>query len=271
MASTADSIDPCPVMMATSARGSISLIFRSKSVPERLGSFKSVTTISGGAVSTDTSAASAVSASAQTKIQALADRHAQAADALFVIHDQKAKSRLFLHGFPMVFSTAARSSWTRKGFSTHGVPSCASKAMVSALAVSPVINTIRAASSGRCRRTQSCRSAPLIPPGVRKSEITPRKSFVASNRKPSAADGDGTTSYPRRSSAVRRNAATDGSSSITRIRGLACVAALFAAVMARSPSPAIRLLAPPPEAAPQTCSRCRPHCFARRFRLDARE
>ena len=137
------------------------------------------------------------------KIQSLAHRHAQAANALFIVYNQKAKARFFFHGFPMVFSTAASSSWTRKGFSTHGVPSCASSAMVSALAVSPVINTIRDASSGRWRRTQSCKSAPLIPPGVRKSETTPRKSLVANSRNPSAADGDGTTSYPRLSSAVR--------------------------------------------------------------------
>ena len=50
------------------------------------------------------------------EIQALADGHAKPADALLVIHDQKAKSRFVLHGFPMVFSTAARSSLDAEGF-----------------------------------------------------------------------------------------------------------------------------------------------------------
>ncbi len=44
------------------------------------------------------------------EIQTLAHRHAEAADALFIVHDQKAKPRLVFHGFPMVFSTAAISS-----------------------------------------------------------------------------------------------------------------------------------------------------------------
>src|ERR1700683_59897 len=205
------------------------------------------------------------------ELQTLSHSHTKPADTLFVVDDQKAKARFFFHGLPMVLSTAAKSSWTRKGFSTHGVPSCASNARVSALAVSPVINTIRDASSGRWRRTQSCRSAPLIPPGVRKSETTPRNLLVASNRSPSAADGDGTTSYPRLSRAVRMNAATDGSSSITRIRGLDWTAALSWAVMARSRRAAIPPLGRRSAASRQTCSRFRPNCSVRGFRLDVRE
>ena len=53
-------------------------------------------------------------------------------------------------------------------FPTHEMPACASSATVSELAVSPVIKIIRAAISGRWRLSQSCTSAPVMPPGVRK-------------------------------------------------------------------------------------------------------
>ena len=72
------------------------------------------------------------------------------------------------------------------------MPACASSATVSVLAVSPVIKIIRVATSGRCRFSHSCTSAPVIPPGVRKSEITPRKSLVARISSPSAALGAST-------------------------------------------------------------------------------
>src|SRR5580704_4488227 len=87
------------------------------------------------------------------KVETLADGHAQAADALFIVHDQKAEARFVPHGLPIVFSTASRNSRTRNGFSTHGVPSCCKSRIVSALAVSPVMKIIREASSGRWRRT----------------------------------------------------------------------------------------------------------------------
>ena len=109
MASTADSIEPCPVMMATSVRGSASLILRSRSVPERLGSFKSVTTISGGAVSSRFERRFGRFRLRAREIQALADGHAQPANALLVVHDQEAKSRFIFHGLPVIFSTAALS------------------------------------------------------------------------------------------------------------------------------------------------------------------
>ena len=96
--------------MATSARGSSSLIFRSKSVPERLGQLQ---------VGDDNVGRLRLNRGERgfgrfrfgaNEIQALADGHAQPANTLFIIHDQKPESRFIPHGLPMVFSTAASSS-----------------------------------------------------------------------------------------------------------------------------------------------------------------
>src|ERR1700675_4064742 len=76
------------------------------------------------------------------KTDSLADRHAQAAYVLFVVHDQKMKFEFVFHGFPIVFSITSMSCWIRKGFSTTGVCARASISRVSALAVSPVMKTM---------------------------------------------------------------------------------------------------------------------------------
>src|SRR5207253_6766231 len=92
------------------------------------------------------------------------------------IYDQKADFQIITHcGFPNVFSTTEINCWTRKGFSTQGAPVWRRVSTVSSLATSPVINTIRETSSGRCRAIQVWTSAPLTPPGVRMSETMPRK------------------------------------------------------------------------------------------------
>src|ERR1039458_8884726 len=83
-----------------------------------------------------------------------ADRHAEFADTLLVIDDQKANAKIVVHtgsrcAFPMVISTVARRSCTRKGFSTQGAPVSRKMATVSSFTISPVINTMRLDNSGR--------------------------------------------------------------------------------------------------------------------------
>ena len=97
-------------MMATSVRGSSSLIFRSKSVPERLGQLQIGDDHVGRLGFNRRERGFGGFGFGANEIQALADGHAQAANTLLVIHDQKAKSRFVPHGLPMVFSTAAISS-----------------------------------------------------------------------------------------------------------------------------------------------------------------
>src|SRR6185437_14175073 len=63
MACTAVSMEPCPVMMATSQRGNSSLSRGRNSSPVMLGIMRSQRTMSGAAVSRQASAASALSAS----------------------------------------------------------------------------------------------------------------------------------------------------------------------------------------------------------------
>jgi len=63
IASTADSIDPCPVMMTTSVAGRRDLIWRSRSAPDRLGNRRSAMTMSGVTAGLRANAASALSAS----------------------------------------------------------------------------------------------------------------------------------------------------------------------------------------------------------------
>src|SRR4029077_12771598 len=105
--------------------------------------------------------------------QRVSDRHAQAADALFVIHHQQSCFHLVAHGFPNVFSTIDISCCTRKGFSMHGVPLCARNACVSLFAVSPLMRMMRAFNSGRFFWIQLWTSAPFTAPGIRMSDITP--------------------------------------------------------------------------------------------------
>ncbi len=78
------------------------------------------------------------------------DGHTEAADALLIIYNQKADAQFVAHGFPKVLSTTEMSCWTRKGFSTQGVPLRSSKAIVSVLAVSPLMRIMRERSWGRC-------------------------------------------------------------------------------------------------------------------------
>ena len=83
-------------------------------------------------------------------------RHAQLPYALLVIHDEQANSQIVVHSaFPMVFSTTEMNCCTRNGFSTQGAPVCCKVATVSSLAISPVMNTMRDASSGRFLATQA--------------------------------------------------------------------------------------------------------------------
>ena len=137
---------------------------------------------------------SAVGLGAQ-EAERLPYRHAELADALLVIHYQQANSQIFAahNAFPIVFSTTEINCRTRKGFSTQGAPVLRSVSTVSSLAMSPVMNTIREASSGRLRATQAWTSAPLTPPGVRISETTPRKLPDSSSRSASAPDSLQTT------------------------------------------------------------------------------
>src|ERR1700756_4421342 len=135
--------------------------------------------------------------------------HAERADALLVIHHQQANAQFFVgmmlprlivaaefltairmthKAFPIVFSTTEMNWRTRNGFSTQGAPVLRRVSTVSSLAISPVMNTIREASSGRFFAIQACTSAPFTPPGVRMSETTPRKCPDSRRRKASTPD-----------------------------------------------------------------------------------
>src|SRR5216683_761249 len=80
-----------------------------------------------------------------------ADGNAEAADGLLVIDNQQSDAEVLSHeaALPKVCSTTEMKSWTRNGFSTQGAPVRRSVAAVSSLAISPVMNTSREASSGR--------------------------------------------------------------------------------------------------------------------------
>src|SRR6267143_4293976 len=154
----------------------------------------------------------------------------------------------------------------------HGAPLFAKNDCVSLLAVSPLINIIRALSSGRFFWIQACTSAPFTAPGIRMSEITPAYCPFESRCNPSAPDAASTTAYPLRSSAARRNAITDGSSSISRI---GCWPAALAVGRLIGPplSPPLqrgRLLSPP-ESAQQTCFPRLLHCSSIESRRRAHE
>src|SRR5208337_2239994 len=86
----------------------------------------------------------------------LADGHAQAADGLLVIDNQQSDAEV-CHGvtLPMVCWTTEMNSRTRNGFSTQGAPVRRRVAAVSSLAMSPVMNTRREASSGRLAAIQA--------------------------------------------------------------------------------------------------------------------
>src|SRR4029077_11941110 len=128
------------------------------------------------------------------KSEGLTHGHAELADTLLVVNDQKADTQVIAHSaFPMVFCTTEMNCWTRNGFSTHGTPVSRRVATVSSLAISPVMKIMRDASSGRFRTTQAWTSAPFTPPGVRISETTPRNSPPSSRRRPSAPDSVQTT------------------------------------------------------------------------------
>src|SRR5271157_1244078 len=90
------------------------------------------------------------------KTERFADRHAQAADGLLVIDDQQSNAEVG-HGatLPMVCWTTEINSRTRNGFSTQGAPVRRRVAAVSSLAMSPVMNTRREASSGRLTAIQA--------------------------------------------------------------------------------------------------------------------
>src|SRR5207245_285463 len=72
-------------------------------------------------------------------------------------------------------------------------------------------------SSGRFFWIQACTSAPFTAPGMRMSEITPEYFPPLSMFNPSAPDAALATAYPWRSSAARRKAVTEGSSSMSRM------------------------------------------------------
>src|SRR6266478_2088276 len=147
----------------------------------------------------------------------------------------------------------------------HGVPLCARNACVSLFAVSPLIKIMRAFNSGRFFCIQPCTSAPFTAPGMRMSEITPAYLPFESRCNPSAPDEAFTTAYPRRSSAARRKAITEGSSSISKIgppvHSAFCV--LIGPLLSTPQPPA----QPPllPEYAPQKCFPLPPHCSSTEF------
>src|SRR5713226_2654816 len=91
------------------------------------------------------------------KAERLADGHAKAADGLLVIDNQQTDTEVMSHeaALPMVCSTTEMNSWTRNGFSTQGAPVRRRVAAVSSLAISPVMNTSREASSGRLSAIQA--------------------------------------------------------------------------------------------------------------------
>src|SRR5208337_5461595 len=203
------------------------------------------------------------------KSQRAANGHAQASDALLVINHHQFNFQVVAHGFPKVFSTIVISFCTRKGFSRQGVALLASNDCVSLLAVSPLINIIRLLNSGRFLRIHSCTSAPLMDPGMRMSEITPANAPASNCFKPAAPEDACTTLYPRRSSAARTKALTEGSSSITRI--VAAGRGITLAVISPPLSQPLRgLFLWPPAGAPQTCSRFHLHCSSKEFLRRAR-
>src|SRR5262245_57175836 len=92
------------------------------------------------------------------------------------------------------------------------------------------------------------------------SEITPAYFPLESCFSPCSPEEASTTVYPRRSSAARKNAITEGSSSISRIGRLGDTAgcALIAPTPWQPPRPVHSPL--PPESAQQRCFRRRLHC-----------
>src|SRR5580704_1179419 len=103
------------------------------------------------------------------------------------------------------------------------------------------------------------------------SDITPAYRPFESRSNPSAPEAAFTTAYPLRSSAARKNATTDGSSSITRIgppvHNADCT--LTGSPLSRPPRPA--KLPSPPELAPQTYSPHLPHYSSTESPRHARE
>src|SRR5207248_10866973 len=82
--------------------------------------------------------------------ESLPNRHAEPANALLIVHNQEPDTQVIAHSaFPMIFSITEINCCTRNGFSTQGAPVFCSVSTVSSLAISPVMKTIRAASSGR--------------------------------------------------------------------------------------------------------------------------
>src|SRR5579883_889609 len=109
------------------------------------------------------------------KAQGLPHGDAQAADALLVVNNQQADAKVFAHSvFFNDTATTEMNCCTRKGFSTQGAPVRRRVSTVCSLAMSPVMNTRRAASCGRWAAIQAWTSAPLTPPGVTMSETMPR-------------------------------------------------------------------------------------------------
>src|SRR5208283_3002556 len=201
--------------------------------------------------------------------QRTANRHAQPADALLIVHNQKFNSQIVAHGFPNVVSTMEISSWTRNGFSMQGVVLFANKSCVSLFAVSPLIRMILPLSSGRFARIHWCTSAPLIFPGIRISVITPAYVPLASCRKPSSPLAACTTVYPRLSRAARTKALTEVSSSIRRIGENART--VVGELIAPPHSPPRPAMSPSLAAnAPGTCSRFPRHSSSREFLRHAR-
>src|SRR5260370_42106999 len=104
------------------------------------------------------------------------------------------------------------------------------------------------------------------------SELTPAYRPLESRCNPSAPDEAFTTAYPLRSSAARRKAITDGSSSMSRIgppvHNACCVCSAFIAPLLSWPRPQV-LLPWPRESAPQRCSPLRPHCSSTEFHRHA--
>src|SRR5215472_881337 len=92
------------------------------------------------------------------------------------------------------------------------------------------------------------------------SEITPAYRPLQSCLSPSSPDRTSTTAYPRRSKAARKNAMTDGSSSISRI---GCFVESAGFVLIRQPllqRPRPKRFRSRREFAPRRCSHWRLHC-----------
>src|SRR5260370_2045467 len=100
------------------------------------------------------------------------------------------------------------------------------------------------------------------------SEITPAYLPFESRCNPSAPDEAFTTAYPLRSSAARRKAITDGSSSMSRIgppvHNACCVCSAFIGPLLSWPRPQW-LLPWRPESPPQSSSPLPPHCSTTDF------